>query len=575
MTNFIDKLERTTKPQVIFFIILVGFVVYLNSLFNGFVWDDEEEIINNQIVHSLRNVSQIVSGGTFNTGGTGALSGWFFRPVRTLTIMVNYAIWGPNAFGWHLVQVIFHLVNTVLVFLILDKLLESKKYRNMIAGLLSLIFVVHPGINEAIVYIAAASETLYSFCGLLTIYLFLKTGGNRPGWKNLIASALLLMAGLLVKESAIVVFPLMILYLLLYRTKFWSQWLVVLIGTPIFYLLIRLFLIKTPFRPLSLSIVGESSLIERLLTVPYIIISYLRLSFYPRYLAISQQEMVRDPSFGEFFLPLVVVIVFFLVLILLGIRYRAKMFFLGLAWFTIGLIPILNIFPLDMTIAERWLYFPLVGLVIVFADLLSVFLAANKRRVMMAIFFAVILLSLLSIRTIIRNTDWHDGLTLYGNDLKINPNSFDIQNNYGVELFRKGRIKEAKPHFEKSIELNPKWHFAINNLGAVYQNEGDLLKAKELYQKVVDGTSYYLAYENLAMTMLKIDSPTETLRFLEKAVLKLPLNARLRTVQALAHWKNNDYFSAEAAARLAYSLEPSQQNAIILQAVKSKQKPDF
>ncbi len=111
-----------------------------------------------------------------------------------------------------------------------------------------------------------------------------------------------------------------------------------------------------------------------------------------------------------------------------------------------------------MTIAERWLYFPMIG---VFALVsYAIFQLANNIRGLWQkkLLFGIIILAVLTLagRTIIRLSDWRNGLTLYSHDIKLSKNSYDAENNYGVELLRAGRLDEAKLHFKKYIGLQNK-----------------------------------------------------------------------------------------------------------------------
>lgn len=96
-------------------IVILGFCVYLPTLFNGFVWDDEEQIVNNPQIQSLSNLPAFFSGSTFNAGGGGNLSGLYYRPLMTSSFTLVYSIFGLNPFFFHLVQVILHIANACLL----------------------------------------------------------------------------------------------------------------------------------------------------------------------------------------------------------------------------------------------------------------------------------------------------------------------------------------------------------------------------------------------------------------------------------------------------------------------------
>lgn len=537
-----------TSKKAVFLIIILGLVVYSNSLFNGFVWDDEEQIVNNQVIQSLANLPQIFSGATFSTGG-GGLSGWFFRPLLTFSYMLNYAIWGQNAFGFHLFQLIFHLANSVLLFKILQILLKDfkNKFTLLTSLFISLIFVVHPAITEAVSYVAALSEVMYTFLNLSAFYLLLKSDPLKPKFRNLLLVSLLLFLGLLFKESAIIIFPIIIIYLFLYKRSDLKYWLTAGGVTLAFYFFMRLVLVQTPIRHPQFAPISETPLLFRLMTIPQELFSYLRIVFFPDRLAISQHFVVVNPTLFEFFFPLALSLLFLGLIFFLAWKLKSKLMLLGLSWFILGFLLISNIFPLDMTIAERWLYFPILGLMLVFAAVLFWFLTTKPRFLIPLSVVLILAILGLGTRTMVRNNNWRDGLTLYRHDIKISKNSFDLENNLGVELFRNGQYAESKKHFEKSIELQPKWHFAYNNLGAVYEQEKDYQKAKEFYQKTLEISDYYLAYENLAKLVLFQGGAKEAKEFTEDALKKLPYNSNLWLTLALAEDKLGNRKEAERA----------------------------
>ena len=96
-------------------LIITGGLVFLNSLGNGFVWDDEVQIVGNPAIRSLLNFGQAFGGGTFDTGGAGLAKG-FYRPMVTIYYMLVYKVFGLNAFGYHFFQIILHLINGILIF---------------------------------------------------------------------------------------------------------------------------------------------------------------------------------------------------------------------------------------------------------------------------------------------------------------------------------------------------------------------------------------------------------------------------------------------------------------------------
>ena len=85
----------------------LGLAIYFPALFNGFIWDDEEQIVNNFLIRLLSNWPKFFTGGTF-PGLDGNLVGLYFRPLTTLITSLIYQVFNLNAWGYHLVQIIFH-----------------------------------------------------------------------------------------------------------------------------------------------------------------------------------------------------------------------------------------------------------------------------------------------------------------------------------------------------------------------------------------------------------------------------------------------------------------------------------
>ena len=569
--GLLNRLESWLTPKKALIILFaLGFLVYGNSIPNGFVWDDEEQIVKNSIIQNLGNIGQIFSGATFQTGGAG-LSGYFFRPLITFTFMLNYFFWGENAFGFHLFQIIFHILNGYLIYRILILLLEKSHLRQILSSLTALIFVIHPAITEGVVYIAAVSEVMFTFFILIALFFLLRYRQTKPTIKNIISICLLLFTATLYKEPAVVGPPILMAYVLIYKVKNLKRWLTALTATLISYFFLRLVVVQNPIQHQLYSDISEAGLAQRLITIPAIIFHYLSIIFYPGHLAISQHFVIKNPTLINFVLPLLLILAILIPSAFLARKNKLILF--ALSWLIISLGPILNIIPLDMTVAQRWLYFPLIGFLLLTAGFLKEI--TNLKLIHFITIFLLLSLVPLSIRTIIRNRDWKDGLTLYTHDAGINSNSFDLENNLGVELFRSGKITEAKEHFQKSVDIQPKWHFALNNLGAVYQNEKNYPKAKELYKKVLETSDYYLAHENLSSIYLAEEDYRQARDFTDNALKKLPNNSLLWLNLAIAEYKLGNKEKALEAAKNSYQLNPNPQTRYIYSQLSQDKELKF
>jgi len=557
----------------ILIILVIGFLVYVNTLPNQFVWDDEEQVVNNPYIQSFANLPAIFKGSTFQTGGAG-LSGWYYKPLMSFWFMTNYAFWGLRPFGFHLSQLFLHLFNSVLILLIFNQLFVGygRKFAKLAAFFSGLIFAIHPANVESVAYIASTQEVLYTFFLLLGLWLL----SRRLDSLSLCLTILLFFLALLSKESAIIGVPLIFLYLWLKnRRQTAFTWPGAAAVVVLLYFYLRAFVAKIPLSAPHLSPIAQATFTSRLLTLPFEIFSYLRLIFFPLNLVIAQHQVVQQVSDFRFWGTLPIILVFFGILFRLLAKLRDRVAWFFFFWFAGSLGLVLNIFPLDMTIAERWLYFPLIG----FLGLSSVIILNFDKTVINHKFVKVggwlflgLIIILFSSRTIARTFDWRNGLRLFSHDIKSNQEAFDLQNNFGVELFRAGKLSEAKSHFEKSTKLQLNWWTSFNNLGVVYEQEGDFQKASQLYQQAIANGDYYLAYENLAFLMLKTEPLPETIKFVEEGLEKLPLNTRLRTVLVVAYYRDNRYDQALIEAKRLFQLNPTLQNQQLLEAIIRREK---
>jgi hypothetical protein len=506
------------KKKLILILIVIGFLVYFNSLFNGFVWDDEEQIINNEKVHSITNIPQFFQESTFNSGGSISLNGTYYRPLMMTVFSIIYQLFGPRPFFYHLFQLGVHIINALLIFYLFTYL----GFSSLLSFFLTTIFLIHPINTEAVSYISALQDVLYIFFGLIAILITIKNKHNNT--KNILLINLFIFLGFLTKETAGFFILLILFYNFLYKRDNikYFVFFIFIIG---FYLILRLGVAGIFFTKFHFAPIAQISLKERILMIPAVLFYYLKTFFFPKDLAVMQHWLIKTIDLKNFFIPLFFEVIFFSALFFLFKKSKKFIFFLF--WFWILILPHLQIFALDMTVAERWFYGPMIGLLGTIGAIFNFQQAVFKKLI--PVFILIVFL--FSVRTIIRNKDWKNGLTLFSHDVQISKNSFDLENNLGVELFRVKKYDQAKIHFENSCRLSPTWWVNWNNLGAVYERKNNLKQAKKLYEKAIAYGDYYLAYENYINILLKEKKYSEVKEFIEtKAFRKFPYNQTIQKV---------------------------------------------
>src|SRR5258708_977712 len=145
-----------TTLKAIHWIIFIGIIVYANMLFNGFVEDDNYQIGPNLAIQSINSVFDIFKGSTFINLVPGHSIGVYYKPITIAFFSFIYSIFGSNAFPFHLFQIFIFIINCCLLFFFLQQF-----FKQHVAFLLSLIFLIHPINSEVSLYISDTQEVLF------------------------------------------------------------------------------------------------------------------------------------------------------------------------------------------------------------------------------------------------------------------------------------------------------------------------------------------------------------------------------------------------------------------------------
>ncbi len=512
----------TTKKAIVF-IIIIGLIVYFNSLFNRFIGDDFSQIVNNDAIHSLGNISLFFSNSTFSNGaeGSNGLMGVYYKPLLSTIFSLIYSIFGNWSPAFHMFQLGMHIGNCILLFLIFKKLLKKD-----IAFIISLIFLVHPINNESIVNISALQEPLFLFFGLLALKF---TQQEKYTIYSKIATVFFLICSLLTKETGVI----FLFIVPLYRKIFYRQWkLSTILSTIAFslYFSLRIFVAHIFLKTVQTTPFMELTLVEKLINIPAIIFFYLKTFMYPKDLIINQRWIINSITISNFYIPLATDAIFFIVAILLAViiyrreRQLFNFYIFFLIWFILGLSMHLQIISLDFTVSDRWFYFPLIGLLGMIGVTYESLRFKNKYTLWIYCIALTSVLVVYSARDIIRNFNWKDALTLYKHDIVYYPNDYVFQNALGLEFLNSGDLPKATSHILYSIRLHPtseSWTI----LGLIYTKSNKTENAEVAFNNALAINDNFYTYVFLAKIMMLNDDPQKTIIFLNKFVSRFPNNA--------------------------------------------------
>ncbi|MDA8168510.1 MAG: tetratricopeptide repeat protein [Nitrospiraceae bacterium] len=465
--------------------LVISALAYVQTLSYDFVYDDKPLIVDNPVIKDARNIPRIL----LREDIIDHVHAGYYRPLSPLPHMLDYYIWGLNPLGFHLSNIIYHLAAVSLVFL-LCLMISGSSYAAFAA---SLFFGIHPVNTEPVAFITGRNNVL---CGVFTLaclaaYMKYRQGGKRRLSLFLPAYTALFLAGLCFKEFAIML-PVFIIAADVMQGRSVRKRIFTWDYLPFFaaiaiYLAMRSYVLKGAVgTPLKLN-----ELPLRMLSMPEVLITYLRLSFIPLWQK-AQYNIGLNASAGKWAYALLLA-----ALLLALFRYRKKRAVsLAALWFFLFLAPVMNIVPVSGSLmAERYLYVPLAGIAVSIGTAFGRAVEGKRRNpaIGLFVFYACALFFL----TVQRNPVWRNDESLYTDMIKTEPSAYKGWYNLGNMMYREGRLKEAQMLWEKALAVKPGMYAVHNNLGVLYEKTGDYALAEKHYRIILAVKPYPEVYQNL------------------------------------------------------------------------------
>ncbi len=499
---------QVRKNILIILIAISCLLPYFNTLFAHFVWDDNIFIVSNPYMHSFKFLPQFFFQDFWKVGIQTTNSG-YYRPLLAASFMLDYAIWGVRPFGYHLTNLILHILGGILIFLFVEMLLKDR----LISFSSALLFSVHPVHTESVSFISGRVDLLPLIFYLLSLILFLKYISGKKTIFYLL-SLFCFFISLLTKEMAITL-PLIVLvidYLFVSKRKIkdviknfprFHVGFFVVVGL---YFLIRAYTIDWSFvigntHSFSSFLPGKSHY-WRLFTAIKILTFYIRLLFFPYGLKVNYFFSPANSLFEPVVLLGVAILSFFIFVALNNFKKHPMVFF-SIIWFFITVLPVSAIFPIGNIFAERYMYIPSLGFCIaigfLFSWLLKKDIKAHYLNWKMSIYLVFFLLIIALGRvTFERNKVWRNNFTLWYETTKSVPNSDRAHLNLGNAYAEVNMFDLAIREYNAALQLNPASSYALNNAGNVYLQKGLIDEAIKAFKIAIELEPTELAYGNLA-----------------------------------------------------------------------------
>ncbi len=443
-------MSHTLRPLLL--ILILTIVVYAMSLCNGFVWDDGLLILHNPEIKRLDGLrSAFAAEFFFNKGEFASIT--YYRPLITVTNVISYALFGVKPFFYHLTNVLIHLLNCILVYLLFARYFALPRLALLLA---SLVFALHPIHTESICFISGKTDLLATTFFLLATLCYTvtlrparprqslgrveksaddgenaETLASRLPW--LLLTALCFALGLLAKE-VIIVLPAFLLALDYFATRHSLRTYIAHHALRLILSLLPLLIIASAYLWIRFTLIKGITMppypthdfTTTLLTMASVFIYYIKLTLLPT-------SMLCD--YTNFF-PIVTAIwnplfllstagILALLLINLILFLRKSPYFLALLWFELTLLPVLNIFPLGIWLAERFLYLPSIGFSLLIGLIVQSLFREGRKASLFIEFTTLVLIILLivgyAVKTVQRSLVWKSDYALWKDAVEKNP----------------------------------------------------------------------------------------------------------------------------------------------------------
>ena len=553
-------------------LISASFLVYINSLNNGFHYDDYHSIVGNPFIRDFRNIGRFfIDPRMFSSSSEMAM----YRPTLLVTYAVSYALSGYRPWGWHIINIFIHAANVCLLYFFIRRWVSTS-----VAAIAAAIFAVHPLATEPINYISARSSLLVTAFILGSFLLHIRYLEAGKLWR-LLLSLILFVFGMLSKENGITTIALIVAFDLLPIQKgevkkgrlnfaYIKSW-ILFFGAGIVYLFMRheMKLATIPHAHLSRTVY------ENLLTQAGALLMYLKHFLWPVGLSNEYDIPVAfsliDSKLPFWCWPLVkgIIVIVPLAASIAWVKRRPQLSF-GVLWFYITISPEV-LWPMNMIAADRRMYLPCVGLIVVVAYLLNEIKNSwtGIRRYIWMCSSVIILMSLPAL-TISRNRAWSTDFTLWTDAIKKYPQSYPAYDSLGFYYAHVNNPKEAEWAFRKAIWINPDYYFARANLGALLADRGRTEEAvHELEASIAITQKLGLpnpARITLGNIYLRLGLPDRAEYQLSIAVLENPLTAEahfnLGRVYRSMGKINEAIIQFQQAAALDPTLAPEAEKAV-------------
>jgi tetratricopeptide (TPR) repeat protein len=470
-----QQVKKTLVLSIYFTLAVSTLLVFWQVRNFDFIdYDDNVYVYENQ--HVLNGLTE---DGTIWAFTTGNASNW--HPLIWLSLMLDCQLFGPGPGGFHLVNILLHIVNILLLFTVLKKMTGALWQSAFVAAL----FALHPMHVESVAWIAERKDVLSTFFWMLTLLAYF-VYVSRPSVFRYIVTLAAFALGLMAKPM-LVTLPFVLLLLDYWPLERKISWRLLVEKIPFFVLAVIssviTFLVQRSAG--AVSDINVISLNYRITNVFLSYAQYIGKMFWPQNLAVFY-PLHAAASFPFWQVAMYALLLLGISVFVVYLGRNRRYLMVGWFWFVGTLIPVIGIVQVGaQAYADRYTYVPYIGLFIMLAWYLPQLLSKWAQRKIAFGLSMILILTTLGICASRQVSYWKNSVTLFSHALAATQNNYIAYHNLGFAYNDLGRQTEAIDAYKNAIRIRPDYAEAHYNLGIAYGRLGRHQEALDAYKQAI------------------------------------------------------------------------------------------
>ncbi|MBK9329722.1 MAG: tetratricopeptide repeat protein [Sphingobacteriales bacterium] len=538
-----------------------AFLLYINTVNHGYVLDDDTVMAKNTIVtKGIKAIPEIMTS-AYRKGAWDRQES-LYRPLSLIFFAIEWQVAPNQPIVGHLINILFYALSIYLLYLLLQQWMPQRHSLVILSA--TILFAVHPLHTEVVANIKSRDEILGLLFAILAFQSFHKYAVTTQ-IKDLALGSICFLLAVLSKESAITLFAVVPLSMYFFNAMDYKKLLIVmialLVGVAIYFILRKIALGSlvnfNKIDVLNNSLVAAENPADRIATAVMLVGYYLLLFIFPHPLSFDYSlNTFPTITFSDYRFMMTMGVLFFLLFYILKNFRKKGVIVFGILFFGITLSIVSNIFLLiEATLAERFLFLPSLGLclAVVFlmekAFLFSVGKEASFANIFREYKWMVVLMGfillLFSVKTVSRNADWKDNLTLFTADKEHNPKSYRVLSAYAFEFTKQKIIPLPENNPDKLLNCREAVSYLTQSLAIIPDN--------------------FKAWNLLAYCQSQLKDYPQVIHAFENGIpfyKNEPDKIKFYIMGVNAYYYTGNYSKATETCRTALQMEPN--NAVLL-----------